>query len=173
VFPARRQLPASPLASPSFFSLCSAADSRVYSMNSTVTGRAQRASARNHNGAASAPGTSQGEAPAEVGGSSLSQPLSVASEAYIMVPDDETSLSRSNSAPHMQEGTAAAPEPKRGRPGRPKGKGKAKETEPPVRVKEEPKPISLALPTPEPLVSSQVRLNPSCHFFPAQFSMPD
>ncbi|KAJ7849077.1 hypothetical protein B0H14DRAFT_2766053 [Mycena olivaceomarginata] len=131
-------------------------------MNSTVTGRAQRASARNHNGAASAPGTSQGEAPAEVGGSSLSQPLSVASEAYIMVPDDETSLSRSNSAPHMQEGTAAAPEPKRGRPGRPKGKGKAKETEPPVRVKEEPKPISLALPTPEPLVSSQINNEDHC-----------
>ncbi|KAJ7812100.1 hypothetical protein B0H14DRAFT_2606051 [Mycena olivaceomarginata] len=44
---------------------------------SPVTGRARRASARNHNGAASAPGTSQGEAPVEVG----SQPLLVASEA--------------------------------------------------------------------------------------------
>ncbi|KAJ7831949.1 hypothetical protein B0H14DRAFT_2592371 [Mycena olivaceomarginata] len=65
---------------------------------STVTGRARRASARNHNGTASAPGTLQGEAPAEVGGSSLSQRLSVASEAYVMVLDDETSLSRSPSS---------------------------------------------------------------------------
>ncbi|KAJ7845612.1 hypothetical protein B0H14DRAFT_3683177 [Mycena olivaceomarginata] len=48
---------------------------------STITGRARCASARNHNGAASTPGTSQGEAPVEVGGSSLSQPLLVASEA--------------------------------------------------------------------------------------------
>ncbi|KAJ7834866.1 hypothetical protein B0H14DRAFT_2590611 [Mycena olivaceomarginata] len=64
---------------------------------STVTGRARRASARNHNGAASTPGTSQGEAPVEVGGSSLSQPLLVASEAYVTVPDDETSLSCSPS----------------------------------------------------------------------------
>ncbi|KAF8185023.1 hypothetical protein K438DRAFT_1066922 [Mycena galopus ATCC 62051] len=129
---------------------------------STVTGRAQRASARNHNGAASAPGTSQGEMPAELGGSSLSQPISVPSEPYIMVPDDETSLSRSNSAP-TQEGTAAAPEPRRGKPGRPKGKGKAKETELPVRIKEEPKPVSLALPTPEPLVSVSNQINNEDH----------
>ncbi|KAF7338578.1 Histone deacetylase associated PHD protein-2 [Mycena venus] len=129
---------------------------RVYSVNSAVTGRAQRASARNHNGAASAPETSQGEVPAEVGGSSLSQPISVPSEPYIMVPDDETSPSRSNSAPNTQEGSAAAPEPKRGKPGRPKGKGKAKETELPVRIKEEPKAVSLALQTPEPLVSNQI-----------------
>jgi hypothetical protein len=66
-------------------------------MNSTITGRARRASARNHNGAASTPGTSQGEAPVEVGGSSLSQPLLVASEAYVTVPDDESSLSCSPS----------------------------------------------------------------------------
>ncbi|KAF7359443.1 Histone deacetylase associated PHD protein-2 [Mycena sanguinolenta] len=129
---------------------------------STVTGRAQRASARNHNGAASAvAGTSQGEVPAEVGGSSVSQPISVPSEPYIMVPDDESSLSRSNSAP-TQDADAAAPERKRGRPGRPKGKGKAKETELPVRIKEEPEPVSLALPTPEPLITNQIDNEDHC-----------
>jgi hypothetical protein len=125
-------------------------------VNSAVTGRAQRASARNHNGAASAPEpSSQGEV-REVGGSSVSQPISIVSEPYIMVPDDESSPSRSNSAPNLQEGSAgaAAPEPKR--KGRPKGKGKAKETELPVRIKEEPKAVSLQ--TPEPLVGTQVRL---------------
>ncbi|KAJ7929355.1 hypothetical protein B0H13DRAFT_1964995 [Mycena leptocephala] len=124
---------------------------------SAVTGRAQRASARNHNGAASAPEpSSQGEV-REVGGSSVSQPISIVSEPYIMVPDDESSPSRSNSAPNLQEGSAgaAAPEPKR--KGRPKGKGKAKETELPVRIKEEPKAVSLQ--TPEPLVGTQVNNN--------------
>ncbi|KAJ7364239.1 hypothetical protein DFH08DRAFT_1016426 [Mycena albidolilacea] len=64
---------------------------------STVMGRAWCASACNHNSAESAPGTSQGEAPIEVGGSSFSQPLLVASEVYVMVPKDETSLSHSSS----------------------------------------------------------------------------
>ncbi|KAJ7197271.1 hypothetical protein GGX14DRAFT_668945 [Mycena pura] len=108
---------------------------------SAVSGRAQRASARNQNGAAPEPAPQS-----EVGGS---QPVSVASESYIMVPDDETSLSRSNSAPNLQEGSAAAAEPKPRGKGRPKGKGKAKETEVPVRVKEEPQAVSLH--TPEPL----------------------
>ncbi|KAJ6547196.1 hypothetical protein B0H19DRAFT_1266136 [Mycena capillaripes] len=118
---------------------------------SAVTGRAQRASARNQNGAAPVPEASpQGE----VGGSSLSQAISVASESYIMVPDDETTPSRSNSAPNLQEGSAPAPEQKR--KGRPKGKGKAKETEPPVRIKEEPKAVSLP---PEPLVINQINNN--------------
>ncbi|KAK7023831.1 histone deacetylase associated PHD protein-2 [Favolaschia claudopus] len=126
---------------------------------STVTGRAQRASARNHNGAASAIEAPQGGAVAEAGGSSLSQPISVASEPYIMIPDDESSPSRSNSAPNMEEVPAAAPESKRGKPGRPKGKRKAKETEQPIRIKEEPQPISLALPTPEPVVNSQINNN--------------
>ncbi|KAJ7168064.1 hypothetical protein C8R43DRAFT_982969 [Mycena crocata] len=117
---------------------------------SAVTGRAQRASARNHNGAAPAPELSQGEA----GGSSLSQPISSASDPYTMVPDDETSPSRSNSAPNLQEGNVPAPEPKPRGKGRPKGKGKAKETELPPRIKEEPKAVSLD--TPEPLANNQI-----------------
>ncbi|KAJ6500369.1 hypothetical protein C8R45DRAFT_977405 [Mycena sanguinolenta] len=128
---------------------------------STVTGRAQRASARNQNGAAPVAGTSQGEVLAEAGESSVSQPISVPSEPYTMVPDDESSLSRSNSAP-TQDADAAVPERKRGRPGRPKGKGKAKETELPVRIKEEPKPVSLALPTPEPLIANQIDNEDHC-----------
>ncbi|KAJ7684777.1 hypothetical protein DFH06DRAFT_1463025 [Mycena polygramma] len=121
---------------------------------SAVTGRAQRASARNHNGAPPGPeASSQGEA----GTSSLSQPISVSSEPFIMVPDDESSPSRSNSAHTLQEGSAPAPPPKR--KGRPKGKGKAKETEPPVRIKEEPMAISLQTPAPELLVTSQVNNN--------------
>ncbi|KAJ7470414.1 hypothetical protein FB451DRAFT_1253650 [Mycena latifolia] len=123
---------------------------------STVTGRAQRASARNHNGAAPAPDISQGE----VGGSSLSQPISVASEPYTMVLDDESSPSRSNSTPNLQEGSAPAPEPKPRGKGRPKGKGKAKEAELPIRVKEEPKAVSLN--TPEPLVSNQINNEDHC-----------
>ncbi|KAJ6606621.1 hypothetical protein DFH09DRAFT_14524 [Mycena vulgaris] len=123
---------------------------------STVTGRAQRASARNHNGAAPAPDLSQGE----VGGSSISQPISVASEPYTMVPDDESSFSRSNSAPDLQEGNVATAEPKSRGKGRPKGKGKAKEAELPVRVKEEPKAVSLH--TPEPLVSNQINNEDHC-----------
>ncbi|KAJ7184142.1 hypothetical protein C8R46DRAFT_1063020 [Mycena filopes] len=124
---------------------------------STVTGRAQRASARNHNGVAPAPEIpSQGEA----GGSSLSQPISVASEPYAMVVDDESSPS---STPNLQDGSASvAPEPKR--KGRPKGKGKAKETvEPPVQIKEEPKALSVpALETPEPPVSNQINNEDHC-----------
>ncbi|KAJ7445824.1 hypothetical protein B0H11DRAFT_404215 [Mycena galericulata] len=124
---------------------------------SAVTGRAQRASARNHNGngAAPAPDTSQGEAGAS------SQPISVASEPY-MVIDDETSPSRSNSTPNLQEGTTTAPDPKPRGKGRPKGKGKAKEVEPPVRIKEEPKAISLHTPQPEPLVSNQINNEDHC-----------
>ncbi|KAJ7043330.1 hypothetical protein C8F04DRAFT_1074418 [Mycena alexandri] len=124
---------------------------------STVTGRAQRASARNHNGAAPAPEISpQGEA----GGSSLSQPISVNSEPYTMVIDDESSPS---STPNLQEGSGSvAPEPKR--KGRPKGKGKAKETaEPSVQIKEEPKALSVpTLETPEPPVSSQINNEDHC-----------
>lgn len=127
-------------------------------LDSAVSGRAQRASARNQNGAAPEPAPQS-----EVGGSSVSQPVSVASESYIMVPDDETSLSRSNSAPNLQEGSAAAAEPKPRGKGRPKGKGKAKETEVPVRVKEEPQAISLH--TPEPL-GNQVRLRPRHRIVP-------
>ncbi|KAJ7093105.1 hypothetical protein C8R44DRAFT_397972 [Mycena epipterygia] len=123
---------------------------------SAVTGRAQRASARNHNGAAPAPDVSQ----SDVGGSSLSQPISVASDTYTMVPDDETSPSRSNSAPNLQEGSVAAPEPKPRGKGRPKGKGKAKEVELPVRIKEEPKAVSLE--TPEPLASNQINNEDHC-----------
>ncbi|KAJ7756753.1 hypothetical protein DFH07DRAFT_819787 [Mycena maculata] len=124
---------------------------------SAVTGRAQRASARSHNGngVVPTPGLSQGEA------AGSSQPISVASEPY-MVIDDESSPSRSNSAPNLQEGSAAAPEPKPRGKGRPKGKGKAKEAELPVRIKEEPKAISLHTPQPEPLVSNQINNEDHC-----------
>ncbi|KAJ7702440.1 hypothetical protein B0H17DRAFT_1044342 [Mycena rosella] len=120
---------------------------------STVTGRAQRASARNHNGAAPAPDVSQ----SEIGSSSLSQPISVPSEPYTMVPDDESSPSRSDSAPNLQEGSVAASDKAKGRP---KGKGKAKEVELPVRVKEEPKAVSLD--SPEPPVSNQINNEDYC-----------
>lgn len=123
---------------------------------STVTGRAQRASARNHNGAAPAPDVSQGE----VDGPSLSQPISGSSEPYTMVHDDESSPSRSNSMPNLQESSAAPPELKPRGKGRPKGKGKIKEAELPIRVKEEPKAVSLQ--TPEPLVSNQIDNEDHC-----------
>ncbi|KAJ6618238.1 hypothetical protein B0H10DRAFT_1795520 [Mycena sp. CBHHK59/15] len=91
--------------------------------------------------------------------SSLSQPISVSSEPYTMVLDDETSVSRSNSSPNLQEGAATTAEVKPRGKGRPKGKGKAKEAEP-IRIKEEPKTVSLH--SPEPAVSNQINNEDHC-----------
>ncbi|KAJ7273372.1 hypothetical protein C8J57DRAFT_1506889 [Mycena rebaudengoi] len=129
-------------------------DTRASSLDSTVTGRAQRASARNHNGAAPPPDLPRGEPAAEP---SLSQPISVNADPMIL--DDEASISRSNSAPNLPEGSAATEPAKRGK-GRPKGKAKAKakEVEAPAaaaRIKEEPKAVSLEAPS-EPSASNQI-----------------
>ncbi|KAF7295171.1 Histone deacetylase associated PHD protein-2 [Mycena indigotica] len=95
---------------------------------SAVSGRAQRASARNHNGAVS------GEVP---------EPSLPVSEPYIMVVDDDTSPSRSNSLPAVDAGIAATDKT------RLREKGKGREIEPAVRVKEEPRTMSLHA-TPDP-----------------------
>ncbi|KAJ7074387.1 hypothetical protein C8F01DRAFT_1100335 [Mycena amicta] len=106
-----------------------AQDDVLKGKRSAVSGRAQRASARSHNGAA-------GELPG---------PLHPISDPYIMVADDETSPSRSTS---VHEGSAG-PRAKT----RTKGKGKAKETEPVVRIKEEPRTVSLYA-TPDPQINN-------------------
>jgi hypothetical protein len=85
-----------------------------------------------------------------------------------MILDDEASISRSNSAPNLPEGSAATEPAKRGK-GRPKGKAKAKakEVEAPAaaaRIKEEPKAVSLEAPS-EPSASNQVRLLSLCLLF--------
>ncbi|KAJ7632294.1 hypothetical protein FB45DRAFT_791280 [Roridomyces roridus] len=120
---------------------------------SAVTGRAQRASARNHNGNGNvAPDPfSQGEAGAS------SQAISIAPEQYTMVVDDDESLpSRSNSTP---DASGAVSDAKPKGKGRSKGKAKAKEVDPAFRVKEEPRAVSLQTPQPEPFINAQINNN--------------
>ncbi|KAF8078188.1 hypothetical protein FPV67DRAFT_1686608 [Lyophyllum atratum] len=105
----------------------------------TAIGRAQRASARNQNGATS---SVDPLADSELASASTSHPIPVDFELDTMVVDDEPSISRSNSSHNLQE---VAPVTATGRPKR-KDKGKAKEVEPAmVRVKEEPKPCLCTL----------------------------
>ncbi|KAF7304633.1 Histone deacetylase associated PHD protein-2 [Mycena kentingensis (nom. inval.)] len=106
-----------------------AQDDAMNGKRSAVSGRAQRASARNHNGTA-------GELP----GPSVSEP-------YNMVLDDEAFPSRSTSVA-LQDGDATY----KGR-NRAKGKGKAKETDGGVRIKEEPRIVSLQA-TPDPQINN-------------------
>ncbi|KAG6910907.1 hypothetical protein DXG01_006590 [Tephrocybe rancida] len=107
----------------------------------SAIGRAQRASARNQNGAVT------GVEPSGDGElASAFNPISVDLEPDAMVIDDEPSISRSNSSQNLQEVAAGTG----GRPKR-KDKGKGKEVEPAiVRVKEEPKIVSLHTPDPPP-----------------------
>ncbi|KAG5637860.1 hypothetical protein H0H81_002899 [Sphagnurus paluster] len=108
----------------------------------TAIGRAQRASARNQNGAASSADTPM---ETELGAAPVLNPIPVDLETETMVVDDESSISRSNSSQNLQElpsGSAV------GRPKR-KDKGKGKEVESAaVRVKEEPKLVTLHTPDP-------------------------
>jgi hypothetical protein len=122
----------------------------------SAAGRAQRASARNQNGTMSAPYPAVHN---EIESTSFVQPISVDSDAFTMVVEEEQSLSRSNSSLNMHEGSSASAS---GRPRR-KDKGKGKETETTiVRVKEEPKTITLH--SPEPPVNL-VSLMGSSFFF--------
>ncbi|RDB21491.1 Uncharacterized protein C2F7.07c [Hypsizygus marmoreus] len=119
-----------------------------------ATGRAQRASARNQNGAMSAVDPS---ADSEAHSTSTLNQISGDFEPYTMVIDDELSISRSNSSHNLQEGTSTAVG---GRPRR-KDKGKGKEVDSStVRVKEEPKQIFLH--TPEPPLSNLLNNEDHC-----------
>lgn len=115
---------------------------------SAATGRAQRASARNQNGATSA---LDPPVHSEAGISTITQPISVDSDPFTMVVDDDPPLSRANSSLNVREAISTGANTR----GKRRDKGKGKEIEPSiVRVKEEPKAISLH--TPEP-VGSLVR----------------
>lgn len=129
----------------------------------TASGRAQRASARNQNGPAVAvplESTSSGEAPAQL----HPVPSPMETDSLPGVPEDEPSLSRSNSSNFNDFHASAS----HGRPRR-KDKGKAKEVDPIfIRVKEEPK--SVVLPSPDPPLASNPVRSPylawplhSCH----------
>ncbi|KAF8906018.1 hypothetical protein CPB84DRAFT_1889744 [Gymnopilus junonius] len=109
----------------------------------TVTGRAQRASARNQ-GTHSAPPLDTSLS-MDLGTSSLAQPIVMDPNPATPLLDKEPSISRSNSSLNLHD---PLPPNMSGKPKR-KDKGKAKETDtPPLRVKEEPKPFSLLTPDP-------------------------
>ncbi|KAG6811866.1 hypothetical protein H0H92_005442 [Tricholoma furcatifolium] len=107
----------------------------------SAIGRAQRASARNQNGAMS---SAENHVYSEVASASSLNPISVDLEPSTVIVDDEPSISRSNSSQNLLDTPASTV----GRPKR-KDKGKGKEVEPVnVRVKEEPKAVSLHTPDP-------------------------
>ncbi|KAF8226228.1 hypothetical protein L208DRAFT_1407346 [Tricholoma matsutake] len=111
----------------------------------TTTGRAQRASARNQNGAVPILDPSM---EGEVGSASILPLVAIDVDSYTMVVDDQPLISRSNSFGNL-EGISTN---STGRSRR-KEKAKAKETEHSgVKVKEEPKSISLH--SPEPPIST-------------------
>jgi len=120
----------------------------------TASGRAQRASARNQNGqtvAVPLESTGSGEAPAHL----HPIPSPMETDSLPGVPEDEPSLSRSNSSSNFNDFQVSAPH---GRPRR-KDKGKAKEVDPiSIRVKEEPK--SVVLPSPDPPLASNLVRSP-------------
>ncbi|CAK5279402.1 unnamed protein product [Mycena citricolor] len=104
---------------------------------SAVTGRAQRASARNQNGTATALIVAEPTQP-EAGSSTAPQPISATLDLSMMPPDDDPSSSRSTSAPNVPESESSGTVRQLKSKGKSKGKGKAKDTSLSVRVKEEP-----------------------------------
>ncbi|KXN90458.1 hypothetical protein AN958_04130 [Leucoagaricus sp. SymC.cos] len=122
----------------------------------TASGRAQRASARNQNGATLAvplEGTSSAEAPAQF----LPGQSPMETDSLTGAPEDEPALSRSNSSLNIFD----LPVPtSHGRTKR-KDKGKGKEVDQAsVRVKEEPR--SGVLPSPDPPTSSLLNNDDHC-----------
>lgn len=120
----------------------------------TASGRAQRASARNQNGSTVAgplESTSSGEAPAQF--HPVLSPMET--DSLPGIPEDEPSLSRSNSSLNLYDLHVHTSQ---GRPKR-KDKGKAKEVDPAsIRVKEEPK--NVLLPSPDPPLASNLVCSP-------------
>lgn len=116
----------------------------------TASGRAQRASARNQNGATPAvplESTSSADGPTQF----QPGPSPMETDSLTGIPDDEPVLSRSNSSLNLHDLPAPT---SHGRTKR-KDKGKGKEVEPaPVKVKEEPK--NVLLPSPDPPTSNLV-----------------
>ncbi|KAF9001994.1 hypothetical protein BDQ17DRAFT_1357878 [Cyathus striatus] len=111
----------------------------------TAAGRAQRASARNQNGAIFA---SDPHPPPTIGTTPTPQ-ISVDIDGEAMLVDDELSMTRSSSTININD---SASQPTTSSRSRRKDKGKCKETEAtPIRVKEEPKAVSLN--SPEPVVN--------------------
>ncbi|KAF9070348.1 hypothetical protein BDP27DRAFT_622160 [Rhodocollybia butyracea] len=103
-----------------------------------ASGRAQRASARNQNGATSAADS----LPNSEGASGSQAPLSLSVDSDIMILDDDLSPASSQNVPgQSSQGVSTR--------GKMKDKGKGKEVEIPLRIKEEPQPASLP---PEPQV---------------------
>ncbi|KAF5358114.1 hypothetical protein D9756_001766 [Leucocoprinus leucothites] len=146
----------------------------------TASGRAQRASARNQNGATPAvplESTSSAEAPAQL----LPTPSPVEPDNLPGAPEDEPSLSRSNSSLNLYDLSVPT---SHGRTKR-KDKGKAKEVDSAsVKVKEEPK--SVLLPSPDPQPASNLQppakpppslLSPLIHqlniSIPVEFQLPE
>lgn len=114
----------------------------------TATGRAQRASARNQNGAATA---TEPPVSNEVGANPFVPPASADSDYTMIVDEEPSQLSRSNSSQNLIDSTSQS-QSTNGRTTRRKDKGKGKEIETSVvRIKEEPKLFSLH--TPEPLAN--------------------
>ncbi|KAF7322750.1 Histone deacetylase associated PHD protein-2 [Mycena chlorophos] len=109
-----------------------AQDDAMNGKRSAVSGRAQRASARNHNG--TVPGEAAG-------------PSAAVSDPFVMLVDDDTSPSRAASMPATDDNAV-----QRGK-ARAKGKGKAREVDPAVRVKEEPWTVSLNA-SPDPQINN-------------------
>ncbi|KAG6820780.1 hypothetical protein H0H93_011545 [Arthromyces matolae] len=103
----------------------------------SAIGRAQRATARHQNGAAS-----DNPLDSELASALSLNPIPVESEPDAMITGVEPSISRSSSSQNLRDGIA-------GIVGRPKRKDNGKGKEPAVvRVKEEPKPVSLHSPDP-------------------------
>lgn len=121
-----------------------APQSYCFARRRTASGRAQRASARNQNGAAPAvplESTSSADGPVLF----HPGPSPMETDSLTGIPDDEPALSRSNSSLNLHDLPAHM---SHGRVKR-KDKGKGKEVEPaPVKVKEEPK--NILLPSPDP-----------------------
>jgi hypothetical protein len=118
-------------------------------------GRAQRASARQQNGATSTldPAASATAAPVEAGPSvsaPIKEPTVVDLDPSAMTVDDVSPISRSDSAQQIfhEDGSASISNRRRR-----KDKGKGKETESSVRVKEEPKLVTLVPPVDPQLVN--------------------